>query len=91
VAVDETRHGDATGGIDLLDAVVLVVGADDPVIADRDVAFDQIAGDEIENAGALEDQIGTRTTERLIDPPFQSVPCVAHGQQAFSSTRRQGS
>jgi len=43
--------------------------ADDPVAADRDVALVERSGRDVEDAPALDHQIGARAPERLIDPP----------------------
>ena len=42
--VDKAGHGDLAATVDLAHAAVGVVGADDPVAADRDVALVQLAG-----------------------------------------------
>ena len=46
--------------VDLARAVVVVVGPDDAVAADRDVAGRDLARDEVEEPGRLDDEIGRR-------------------------------
>ena len=60
VRVDEAGDDDAAADVDLPRAPVIAAHADDAVAAEGDVAFDEFAGDEIEDAPALEDEIGGR-------------------------------
>ena len=56
--VDKARHGDAPAGVDLARAAILAVGADDGVAADRDIGRHERAGDEVEQAHALDHEVG---------------------------------
>ena len=64
--------------VDRAHAAIGVVGADDPVAADRDVARLEPAGRDIENARALDHQVGRLAPERLIDPPAKLGPGERH-------------
>ena len=68
VRVDKSGHGDDAAAVDLARAAVLVVSADDPVAADRDVALVQLAGRHVQEPDAFDHQIGGAAPERLIDP-----------------------
>jgi len=48
------------------------------VVADRDVAAVDLAGDQIQRPRVLDHQIGAGIAERLIDPPFQAPPRRFH-------------
>ena len=67
-----------SAGVDLPAAAVAVVGADDPVAADRDVAFVQRAGRDIQNASAFDHEVGGLAPERLIDPAAELGPGRRH-------------
>ena len=56
--VDEARHGEASASVDLGLAGILPVGADDAIFHDGDVGRFDRAGDEIEQAHVLDDEIG---------------------------------
>src|SRR5690606_5399832 len=78
VGVDEAGHGDAAAPIDLAHAAVLLVRADDPVATDRDVALVQLAGRDVEEATALDHQIGGAAPARLIDATAELGPGQVH-------------
>ena len=82
VGVDEARHGDPAAPVDLAHAAVVVVGADDPVAADRDVALVQLAGRDVQEARALDHQVGGAAPARLVDPAAEL--CPGRGPSAIS-------
>src|SRR6185437_16935165 len=65
--VDETRDADRVAAVDLDAAAISLIGADNAVAADRDVARRDLAGHHIEEARVLDDQIGVVAAERLVD------------------------
>lgn len=65
--VDEARHHDLAGGIDLALAAIAVFHADDAIPANRNVAKLQRSGDEIEDAPTFDGEIGGCLPETLID------------------------
>ena len=65
--VDEARHDDLAGGIDLARAAIAAFDADDAVPANRDIASLERAGDEVEDAAPLDDEIGDGVAEALVD------------------------
>src|SRR5690606_22613319 len=85
VGVDEAGHGDAAAPIDLARAAVLFVRADDPVAADRDVALVQLAGRDVEEASALDHQVGGAAPARLIDATAELGPGQIHRQTSISA------
>ena len=78
VRVDETGYGDLAATVDRAHAAVVVVGADDPVAADRDVALVQLAGRHVQEAGALDHEIGGAPPARLVDPSAELCPGQLH-------------
>ncbi len=69
--VDEAGHDDPAGDIDLGLALVVAAGADDAVAADGDIRCDQFAGHEIEEAPALQHDIGRLAARALVDEAFE--------------------
>lgn len=67
--VDEAGDDHLVAGVDFTHAAIVVIGADDAVAADRDVAAINLAGRDIEKAPALQHQIGGRAAERLVNTP----------------------
>ncbi len=65
--VDEARDGNAPAAVDLARAVIFAVGADDGVAADRDIGRHERTGDEVEQAHALDDEVGRRRAAALDD------------------------
>ena len=86
MGVDESRDDDFAADVDLARAAVFAHRADDAVAADRDVALDEFAADEIEDPAALQHQSASaspaparwRGEERR---------GVAHGRASGSSWR----
>ena len=74
--VDEARNDDPAGNVDFRDAFVSSAGPDDAVAADGDVGGNEFSCHEIEEATALEDDIGRRAACALVDQLFKSF---AHG------------
>ena len=79
MGVDEARYGDQAAAVDLAHAAIVVVGADDPVAADRDVADVERAGRDVQDARTLDHQVRLRAADALADPPPELVP-VQHAQ-----------
>lgn len=69
--VDEARNDNAARNINFVFSTIGAESADDPVLADRDIALHQFAGYKIEEATALEHDIGRLAARALIDHPFQ--------------------
>ncbi len=76
--VDETRDDDLAGHVDLAGAAIFAHGADNAVVADRNVALDELAAHEIENPPALEHEIGLGEPLPLLDGPLEKGDGVAH-------------
>ena len=72
--VDEARHGDQAAAVDLARAAIVVVGADDPVAADRDVARVERAGRDVQDARTLDHEVRRLAADPLVDPATQLVP-----------------
>ena len=67
VGVDEARHGDEPAPVDLGGALISLVGADDAVAGDGDVAHANLARGEVENADFLDHEVGRRLAACLLD------------------------
>ena len=80
VGVDEAGDDDLAADVDLADARVFAEGPDDPVVADRHVALDQFAADEIEDPSALQDDVGLGEPLPLLDGAAEKGDGVAHGR-----------
>ena len=78
VGVDEAGRGDPAAGVDLPPAPVGLIGADDPVAADRDVALVQGAGRDVQDASALDHEVSRLPSQRLIDPAAKLGPGRRH-------------
>ena len=59
--------------IDLPAAAIRSEGADDPLAADRDVGIHQVAGDEVEEPRALQNEVGLRVALPLRDRAPQEI------------------
>ena len=77
VAIDKAGHGEAALGVDLLHAAVAVEGAHDEAAAHGDVAGLQFTGDQVQDAGVANHQVGGQPAQGLIDLPFQYI---SHGR-----------
>jgi len=73
VGIDEARDDDAAGDFNLGFADVVAAGADDAVAAEGDVGGNELAGDEVEEASALQDDVGRTAAGALVDQPFEAV------------------
>ena len=85
--INEARHADRVAAVDFDRAAILFVRADDAVTADRDVAPRDLAGDDIEEARALDHQIGGIAAQRLIDAPG-NLSRVAAGHAIYCGMER---
>ena len=89
VGVDEAGDRDHPAPVDLLDAVVALVGADDLVATDRDVALRELAGDHVEETGVFDHSLSAVATERLVDTPLEGIfTGVLHGAAEDSGVHR---
>ena len=66
--------------VDFSGAAVGLTGADDGVAADGDIAGEEGAGREVEDAGVADDQVSRGAAERLIDALFEGL---AHGREPY--------
>src|SRR5271166_2294956 len=78
VAVDEPRNHDLAADVDLPPAAVFAEGSDDSVAANRDVALQELAADEIEDPPALEHDVRLVEPLPLLDRPRKKSDGVAH-------------
>ena len=78
VGVDEAWNDDLAGDVDLHRAAILGLGSHDAVVADGDVARLELAGYEIEDAPALEHEIGAEAAATLRDGPGEEGGDVVH-------------
>ncbi len=85
MGVDEARHHDAAGDVDLLDALIALQRSDNRLAADGDVALAQFTGDEIVEPSALQDDIGFRLALSLVDAVGEAA---GHGEAPFESLSR---
>lgn len=67
VRVDEAGHANHVAPVDLLNAIVGVIRADDPVATHGDIALGDLTSNNIQEAGVLNDQIGAVSRHGLID------------------------
>ena len=81
--VDEAGNDDLARDVDLARAAIVAMRSDDPVAADRDVALDQFAAREIEDAPALEHEIGLGEPAPLFDRAGEIGDGVAHGENPW--------
>ena len=58
VRVDEARHGETPAAVDLLDALVIGMGADDPVADNGDVGLGDRPGNDVEHPHVPDHQVG---------------------------------
>ena len=72
-------NDDFSAHVDLAAPAVFAERSDDAVIADRYVALDELARDEIENAPALQHDIGLGEPLPLLDGARKIGDGVAHG------------
>jgi hypothetical protein len=73
MGVDKARRRDQASAVDLARAAVLVVSADNPVAADRDVARVQRAGRDVQDPRSLDHQIRRLPADPLVDPAGELV------------------
>ena len=83
VRIDETGDDDAAGDVDLGRAGIAAAGADDALPAERDVGGDELAGDEVEEAPALQHDVGRLAAGSLVDQPFEALVHPASPQSVF--------
>ena len=78
MGVDETRNDDLAADVDLALAAIFAHRSDDPVVADRNVACNEFAADEIENPPALQHEVGLGEPLPLLDGAAKKGDGVAH-------------
>ena len=78
MGVDETGNDDLAGHVDLAFAAIFAHRSDDAVVADRNVALDEFAPDQIENPPALQHHVGLGEPLPLLDCPLEKGDGVAH-------------
>ena len=76
--VDEARNDDLAADVDLPDAAIIADRPDDPVGADRNVAQNEVAADEIEDSPALQHDVRLREPLALLDGAGKKGDGVAH-------------
>ena len=86
VGVDEARNDDFAADVDLARASVFAHRSDNAVVANCDVALDEFAPDQIEDAPTLQHEIGLSEPLPLLDGALEKGDGVAH---AVSLVRRQ--
>ena len=78
VGVDEPRDYDFAADVDLAFAPVFAHRSDDAVVANRNVARDEFAPDQIENPPALQHHVGLSEPLPLLDGATKKGDGVAH-------------
>src|SRR5277367_2964781 len=78
MCVDEAGNHDLALDVDLAGAAIFRHRSDDTVVADRDVALDEFAPDEVEDAAALEDDVRLGEPASLFDRTGEIGDGVAH-------------
>ena len=78
VGVDETRDDHLAADVDLAFASVFAHRSDNAVVANRNVALDELAPDQIENPPALQHHVGLGEPLPLLDGPLEKGDGVAH-------------
>ncbi len=78
--IDEARHDDAAGDVDLLAALIVAAGADDTPTRDGDVGGNEFPRDEIEEPPALEHDFRRLAAHALIYETLQRFGhlCTSH-------------
>ena len=69
--VYEAGDDDLAGDVDLFNAPIIGAGADDAVAGDGDVGSDELAGDEIEETAAFQDDFRRDAAGALVDHRFE--------------------
>ena len=78
VGVDEPRDDDLAADVDLAFASVFAHRSDNAVVADRNVALDEFAPDQIENPPAFQHHVGLGEPLPLLDGAMKKGDGVAH-------------
>ena len=78
MGVDETRDHDLAADVDLACAAIFAHRADNAVVADGDVALDELAADQIKDPPALQREIGFSEPLPLLDGATKKGDGVAH-------------
>src|SRR5580658_3291408 len=78
VGVDEPGNDDLAADVDLPFPAVFAERPHDSVVADRDVALDQLAADKIENPPAFQDHVSLDEPLPLLDRATEKGDGVAH-------------
>src|ERR1700677_9370 len=71
VGVDEPRDYDFAADVDFALASIFAHRSDNAVVADRNVARDEFAPDQIENPTALQHHVGLSQSLSLLDGPLE--------------------
>jgi hypothetical protein len=80
VGVDESRDEDPAGHVDALLAFVAAAHAGDEAVRDRDVALEELAREDGQDAAAGQDQVGRPVTASDRDPRREHV-AGSHGRR----------
>ena len=88
--VDEARNDDLAADVDLPDAAIVAERPDDPVGADRNIARNEVAADEIEDSPALQHDVRLREPLALLDGAGEKGDGVAHEPVPLGLQRRRG-
>ena len=78
MGVDETGNDDLAGHVDLAFAAIFAHRSDNAVVANRNVALDEFAPDQIENPPALQHQVSLGKPLPLFDGATKKGDGVAH-------------
>ena len=84
VGVDEARNDDFAADVDLALASVFAHRSDNAVVANRNVALDELAPDQIENPPALQHHVGLSEALPLLDGATKKGDGVAHAVSSCS-------
>jgi hypothetical protein len=74
MGIDEPGNGDQPPAVDFRSSAVFLVGADDDIVANGNIALVEGAGRDIEKTGALYYQIGLGSADGLINAAPETVP-----------------
>ena len=78
VRVDEAWDDDFSRHVDFAGAAIVAKRSHDPVVADGDIALDQLAADQIENPPAFQHDIGGAQAPRLFDGAREIGDGIGH-------------
>ena len=86
MGVDETRHQDLTGHVNLAPCLIIAEDADDGIAADSDIRLHQVTGDQVKHPSAPQQQIGGNLAPRLGYPVGQFG--FGHGYNSLLCPKR---